>query len=101
MSVAVQLNFNWCYHFFDLYLYIYTLQAVGVRFGFLIEIIVTFITAITVALYFSWSLTLLILGFMPFMIISMIFRGYIVTGETTSSKRGYEESSYVSSLPYS
>ena len=72
------------------------MQAVGVRFGYLVEIIVTFITAIVIALYYSWSLTLLILGFMPFIIISLIFQGYIINGETTSSKKGYEESRYVS-----
>ena len=75
---------------------IYFVQAVGIRFGFLIEVIVTFIAAVTIAFYYSWSLTLLILGFMPLMMITMIYRGYITNGETVSSKRGYEESSYVS-----
>ena len=72
------------------------MQAIGVRLGYFTEIVVTFITALTVAFYYSWGLTLVILCFMPFMIITMAFRGRIVTGETTISKKGYEESSYVS-----
>ena len=72
------------------------MQAVGIRFGFLIEIIVTFTTAVIIAFYNSWSLTLLILGFMPLMIITLLYRGCIISGEVTSSKKGYEESSYVS-----
>ena len=33
---------------------------------------------------------------MPLMIIAMIYRGFVINGETTSTKKGYEESSYVS-----
>ena len=75
---------------------IYIVQAVGIRFGFLIEIIVTFISAVTIAFCYSWSLTLVILAFMPLMITAMIYRGFVINGETTSTKKGYEESSYVS-----
>jgi len=71
-------------------------QAIGIRLGYFIEILVTFLAAVIIAFYYSWSLTLLILCFMPFVIITLAFRGRIVTGETTISKKSYEESSYVS-----
>ena len=72
------------------------MQAVGVRLGYFTEVVATFITTVIIAFYYSWSLTLLILCFMPFMMITMAFRGRMVNGETTISKKGYEESSYVS-----
>jgi len=77
-------------------LYNFIVQAIGIRLGFLVEIVVTFITAVTIAFYYSWSLTLLILGYMPLIVIAQAIRGHIHNGANNSAKKGYEESSYVS-----
>lgn len=74
----------------------YSLQAVGVQLGLLIEIIVTVFASLIIALIYSWSLTLLVLGFMPLLAITQAFQGRVQAGVAASSKKGYEDSSNVS-----
>jgi len=73
-------------------------QAVGIRLGLLIDIIATVIASLILALYYSWPMTLLIIGFLPIVAITQAFQGRVVTGVAASTKKGYEESSNVRSL---
>ena len=64
--------------------------------GLLIEIVVTVFASFIIAIIYSWSLTLLILGFMPLLVITQAFQGRVLVGVAASTKKGYEESSNVS-----
>ena len=75
--------------------YYVILQAVGIRLGFFIEILTTFVTAFIIAFCYSWSLTLLVVAYMPLIAIAQAIRGHIHNGANNSSKKGYEESSHV------
>ena len=56
----------------------------------------TVVASLIIAFAYSWSLTLLVLGFMPLLAITQAFQGRVMAGVAASSKKGYEESSNVS-----
>ena len=68
-----------------------------IQLGLAVEIVVTVFVSLVIAFVYSWSLTLLILGFMPLLAITQAFQGRVSAGIAASSKKGYEESSNVSS----
>ena len=72
------------------------MQALGIRLGSFIEIIVITVASIVIALVFSWSLTLVILGLVPLLAVSQGVHTKVKAGATGNVKKGYEESSNVS-----
>ena len=65
------------------------------RLGLLVEIIVTVVSALIIALVYSWPLTLVIISALPIIAITQAFQGRVLAGVTASTKKGYEESSNV------
>ena len=72
------------------------MQALGIRLGSFIEIIVITVASIVIALVFSWSLTLVILGLVPLLAVTQGVHTKVKAGATGNVKKGYEESSNVS-----
>ena len=72
------------------------MQALGIRLGSFIEIIVITVASIVIALVFSWSLTLVILGLVPLLAVTQGVHTKVKAGATSNVKKGYEESSNVS-----
>ena len=72
------------------------MQALGIRLGSFIEIIAITVASIVIALVFSWSLTLVILGLVPLLAVTQGVHTKVKAGATGNVKRGYEESSNVS-----
>jgi len=56
------------------------IQATGVRIGVMLQNISNLGVGIIIAFVYGWSLTLLILAFIPFMIIAGFLQTYLLTG---------------------
>ncbi len=59
---------------------IFFLQATGIRIGTMLQNFSNLGVGLLLAFYFGWSLTLLILAFIPFMIIAGYLQTYMMTG---------------------
>ena len=55
------------------------LQAAGVRLGTLLESLTSLLLALAIALYYSWVLTLVVLGVMPLILVSSAIHFQIIT----------------------
>ena len=74
----------------------YILQALGIRLGSFIEVTVILVASIIIALVYSWSLTLIILGLVPLIAVATSLQSHLLAGAATSAKKGYEDSTSVS-----
>jgi ATP-binding cassette subfamily B (MDR/TAP) protein 1 len=52
-------------------------------------------TGIIISFVFSWQLTLLILGFVPFMVAGGFFQSRLMTGFASKDKQTYEDAGKV------
>lgn len=52
-------------------------------------------TGIIISFVFSWQLTLLILGFIPFMVAGGFFQNRLMTGFASKDKQTYEDAGKV------
>lgn len=69
--------------------------ATGIRLGVIGQNIAALGTAIIISFVFSWQLTLLIFGFVPFMIIGGFLGSRLMTGFASSDKKALEDTSKV------
>jgi len=74
------------------------LQALGIRLGSFIEIIVITVASLVIALVYSWSITFVILGLIPLIAITQGVQTKVMAGATASARKGYEESANVMCL---
>ena len=72
-----------------------TFQALGVRLGSFIEITVILVASLIIALIYSWSLTLIILGLVPLIAVAQGMQTRLEAGATKSVKKVYEDSANV------
>ncbi|CAF4197402.1 unnamed protein product, partial [Rotaria magnacalcarata] len=70
--------------------------ATGVRIGLMIQNIAALGTGIILGFVFSWQLTLLILGFVPFMVIGGFLQSRLMTGFASKDKEALEDAGKVS-----
>ena len=70
-------------------------QATGIQLAGLIEMFVSMILALGIALYYSWVLTLLILGSAPLLIIAGAFRTRVLVGHAKRNKQELEKAGKV------
>ena len=68
--------------------------------GSFIEIAVTIVASVVISLVYSWSLTLVILGLVPLLVVSQGVQAKVKAGTTGSVKKSYEESSNVRFVRY-
>ncbi len=72
------------------YIFISILQATGFQLGTMMEAFAGILTAIIIAFYAHWLLTLVVLGFVPFMVIAgllqlITFSSYSVRDKTNEN----------------
>ena len=70
-------------------------SATGSRIGFVLMNIGNFGVGLVLALYYGWALTLLILAFVPFMVISGALQMKMLTGFSSKDKKVLEEAGKV------
>jgi len=68
------------YKFFVLLNIFFLLQATGIRIGTMLQNISNLGVGMILAFIYGWSLTLLMLAFVPFMIIAGFLQTYLMTG---------------------
>ncbi|XP_065886383.1 ATP-dependent translocase ABCB1-like isoform X2 [Dysidea avara] len=69
--------------------------ALGIRLGSFIEIVVIIVASLVIALVYSWTMTLVILGLVPLLAVTQGAQVKVIAGATASAKKGYEESSNI------
>jgi ATP-binding cassette subfamily B (MDR/TAP) protein 1 len=69
--------------------------ATGIRLGVICQNIAALGAGIIISFVFSWQLTLLVLGFVPFMIIGSFLEGGLMTGFAKNDKNALEDTSKV------
>ncbi|CAF4163470.1 unnamed protein product, partial [Rotaria sordida] len=69
--------------------------ATGIRIGTMLQNISNLGVGIILAFIYSWSLTLIMLAFVPFMIIAGFLQMYLLTGFTTKDKKVLENAGKV------
>lgn len=75
--------------------------ATGVRLGIMGQNIAALGAGIIISFVFSWQLTLLIFGFVPFMIIGAFLESRLMTGFASNDKNSLEDASKVCSFFFS
>jgi len=70
--------------------------ATGIRIGVTLMNIGNFGVGIVLAFVYGWAITLLVLGFVPFMIISGVLQTKLITGFSSKDKKALEEAGKVS-----
>ncbi|CAF4425289.1 unnamed protein product, partial [Rotaria magnacalcarata] len=69
--------------------------ATGVRIGLTLQNLAALGTGIIISFVFSWQLTLLILGFVPFMVIGGFLQSRLMTGFASKDKKAFENAGKV------
>lgn len=70
-------------------------QATGSKIGVTLEALTTISVALGISFYYSWKLTLVTLGFMPFMIATGIVHSKILTGFARGDKNSLDQAGKV------
>ncbi|CAF5043757.1 unnamed protein product, partial [Rotaria sp. Silwood1] len=66
-------------------------SATGIRIGLSLQNFSALGVGIILAFVFSWQFTLLILGFVPLLVVGVLFRSYLITGFASKDKRLFED----------
>lgn len=74
--------------------------ATGVKIGNILMNISNLGVGIVLAFYYSWVITLVIIAFMPFMVISGILQTKLLTGFAGKDKKVLEEAGKVKKIEY-
>lgn len=72
------------------------LKATGIRLGFFLQLFGYLGIGIVIGFVYSWTITLLILAFLPLMIIGNVFQVKLMTGLTSKDQSILEEAGRVS-----
>lgn len=72
------------------------LQATGSQIGMIINSLTSIGASFIIAFYFSWKLTLVILGFLPLIGLSGVFQAKMLTGFAKEDKKAMEAAGRVS-----
>ncbi len=82
---------TWLYHFcLKTYFCLSLLQATGCRVGLVLQNLSNIIIGLTVAMLVNWKLTLFIMAFIPFVIITGAIESRIFTGAAKNDKQAME-----------
>ncbi|CAF1472610.1 unnamed protein product, partial [Rotaria sordida] len=65
--------------------------ATGIRIGLMLKNFASLGVGIILAFMFSWQLTLLILGFIPFLVVGSFLERYLATGFASKDKKLFED----------
>ncbi|CAF1372879.1 unnamed protein product [Rotaria sordida] len=65
--------------------------ATGIRIGLMLKNFASIGVGIILAFMFSWQLTLLILGFIPFLVVGSFLERYLATGFASKDKKLFED----------
>ncbi|KAG8000685.1 Bile salt export pump [Nibea albiflora] len=71
--------------------------ATGSQIGMIVNSLTSIGASLIIAFYFSWKLTLVVLCFLPFIVMSGAFQAKILTGFENEDKKAMEEAGQVSS----
>lgn len=71
------------------------MQITGSSIGNTMEVTCTIISAIVIAFFYGWKLSLLVLAFMPILITAGIVQGRVAEGNTKSEKSKVREAGKV------
>lgn len=69
--------------------------ATGIRIGVMFQNLAALGTGIIISFVYSWQLTLLVLGFVPFMVAGGFFQSRLMTGFASKDKQKFEEAGKV------
>jgi ABC-type multidrug transport system fused ATPase/permease subunit len=69
--------------------------ATGIRLGTMLQNLVALGTSIIISFVFSWQLTLLVLGFFPFLIAGGFLESRLTTGFASKDKQTFEDAGKV------